>query len=107
MKYVFDLDGTICTQVTDGDYPQAQPIPAMVNAVRDLRAAGHYITIHTARGSETGIDWRDLTETQLAAWGVPYDRLMLGKPFGEVYVDDRAMRPDEWLAAHHPAYSNA
>lgn len=89
MRYVFDLDGTICTQ--ERDYASAAPRPAMVERVRELHAEGHEITICTARGSGTGIDWRVETERQLDAWGVSYDTLVFGKPPADFYVDDRAV----------------
>lgn len=95
MRYVFDLDGTICTQ--ERNYAAARPRPAMVQRVRDLHAAGHTIIFATARGSETGIDWRATTEAQLAAWAVPYDRLEFGKPAGDIYVDDRALNARDAL----------
>lgn len=89
MRYVFDLDGTICTQ--ERSYDEARPIASVVEHVRRLHAEGHRIVIYTARGSETGIDWRDVTERQLEAWGVPFDLLMDGKPAGDFYIDDRAV----------------
>ena len=89
MRYCFDLDGTICTQ--EQNYHDARPIASMVDHVRRLHAEGHSIVIFTARGTETGMDWRSITEAQLAAWGVPYDRLMFGKPAADFYVDDRAV----------------
>lgn len=89
MKYCFDLDGTICTQETD--YAEARPIAATVDRIRALHAEGHTIIISTARGSETGIDWREVTGSQLEGWGVPYHRLAFGKPAADVYVDDRAL----------------
>jgi len=88
MRWVFDIDGTICSQ--EADYGDARPDEQMIALVRDLHAAGHEITLFTARGTETGIDWRAITEAQLTAWGVPYDRLLFGKPAADVYVDDRA-----------------
>jgi len=31
MKYIVDIDGTICTKVTDGDYNKAEPIRKRIN----------------------------------------------------------------------------
>ena len=89
-----DIDGTLATQ-RPGDYENAEPIPHMVAWVRARHAEGHEITIHTARGTETGTDWRKTTEEQLREWGVPYSRLLFGKPAADLYVDDRAKRPEE------------
>ncbi len=94
MKLCVDIDGTICA-TPDGNYPAAEPIPDMVLRIRELHAEGHEIILHTARGTETGTDWRVLTEHQMAEWGVPYSRLIFGKPYADVYVDDKALRPNE------------
>jgi hypothetical protein len=96
--YCFDLDGTLCTD-THGDYALAEPLPEMVAEVNRLKAAGHHILIFTARGSGTGIDWRQVTEDQLAQWGVLHDRLILGKPPADVYVDDKSVNVSEYRLA--------
>ena len=49
MVYVFDIDGTICTQV-NRDYAQALPIKSRIKAINKLYKEGHYIVFHTARG---------------------------------------------------------
>jgi hypothetical protein len=93
--YCFDLDGTLCTN-TEGEYEAARPQPWAVERVNTLRRAGHRVVIFTARGTTTGIDWRPETERQLADWGVEYDELILGKPYADVYVDDKALHADAW-----------
>jgi hypothetical protein len=90
-----DLDGTLCTN-TWGDYESALPFPWAVERVNALSLAGNRILIFTARGSTTGIDWRQTTESQLSAWGVRYDELILGKPQADIYVDDRTVHVDAW-----------
>lgn len=89
-RYCIDIDGTLCTN-TWGEYERAEPRQAMIDWVRRLHAAGHEIVLFTARGSTTGVDWRDLTTRQIAAWGVPFHDLRFGKPEADVYVDDRAV----------------
>lgn len=100
MRYCLDLDGTLCTVAKD--YAAARPIAAAVERVRTLHAEGHRITLWTARGTTTGIDWRDLTERQLAAWGVPYHELHFGKPEADLYIDDRALNAHGWAAPATP-----
>ncbi len=91
MTYVFDLDGTLCDTIGD-DYANARPVPHRIAEVNQLWVAGHRIVIDTARGSGSGIDWRELTERQLATWGVQYDLLRVGAKLpADVYVDDRAV----------------
>ena len=96
MIYCFDIDGTLCTN-TDGDYTRAEPFPEVIARVRALYEAGHQIVVHTARGSETGIDWKDATEYQLHSWGVRYHALYFGKPPADFYIDDRAVNIADWL----------
>jgi hypothetical protein len=98
MNYVFDIDGTICTD-TNGDYASAQPILDRVNIVNKLYREGHQIILFTARGmGSSGNDekkarkkWKILTEYQLKEWGVKYHHLFLGKPAGDIYIDDKGM----------------
>ncbi len=87
-KYCFDLDGTLCTN-TEGDYENAQPFPGRIKRVNELYESGYYILIFTARGYVTGIDWTMLTKNQLTMWGVKHNELILGKPFADIYIDDR------------------
>lgn len=93
--YCFDIDGTLCTK-TDGDYAQALPYPERISVVNALHAAGHTIKLFTARGSTTGLDWRDLTEQQMHRWGVQYHELILGKPEADIFIDDKAYNADLW-----------
>jgi len=95
-NYCFDLDGTLCTN-TEGEYESAIPFPERISKVNALYEEGSSILIYTARGTVTGIDWRPLTEKQLAEWGVKYHELRLGKPFADVYIDDRAMSDGDFF----------
>ena len=95
MIYCFDIDGTLCTR-TDGDYALAEPIWDRIAVVNALHAAGHVIKLFTARGSTTGIDWRDVTERQLLAWNVRYHVLIMGKPEADVFIDDKAFNTEHW-----------
>ena len=97
MIYCFDIDGTLCTN-TDGAYESAEPYPDLIAQVNALYDAGHRIILYTARGSTTGIDWRELTENQLSTWGGKYHELFLGKPHADVYVDDKAISLQQWLS---------
>lgn len=87
MKYVIDLDGTLCTQ--EKDYSNAKPIKNRIDKVNNLYNNGNMIIIFTARGSETDIDWSDITLEQLRRWGLKYHHLIFGKPSADVYIDDR------------------
>jgi len=95
MRYVVDIDGTICTQREKGDYENAEPLPERIEKINKLYDEGHTIWFFTARGSETGINWRELTEKQLKDWGVKYHRLLFGKPSADRYIDDKAVNANE------------
>ena len=98
MIYVFDLDGTLCTQTLTGDYRKAQPIWERIDAVNRLYDDGHTIIIDTARGSVTGVDWHSRTIRQLGSWNLQYHRLITGaKPFGNVYVDDKGTNSEDFF----------
>ncbi len=93
--YVFDIDGTICTN-TYGEYENAEPYPINIKKINSLYSGGNYIKYFTARGSGTGIDWYQFTEKQLASWGAKYHELILGKPEGDIYVDDKGINSLLW-----------
>ncbi len=94
--YCFDIDGTICTN-TDGAYEEAQPYSERIEKLNQLYDAGNEIIIFTARGSKTGINWAELTKKQLELWGVKYHELIFGKPYADVFIDDRAVNDKDWF----------
>lgn len=94
--FVFDIDGTICTD-TKGEYELAQPFKERIDFINNLYRQGNIIKYFTARGSTTNIDWRDLTSQQLKNWGALYHELILGKPFGDIYIDDKAYNCNDWI----------
>jgi len=95
MIYCFDIDGTLCTN-TEGDYANAEPFYEVIAEVNRLFNEGHQILLYTARGSTTGIVWRELTERQMKEWGVNYHALYLGKPTADIYIDDKGMDFADW-----------
>lgn len=89
MKYIIDIDGTICT-VTNGDYPNAEPYISRISHFNMLYDAGNEIHYWTARGANTGKDWEELTIKQLNDWGVKYTTANTGKPAYDIWIDDKA-----------------
>ena len=88
--YCFDIDDTICKTIGT-NYLDAKPIEKRIARINHLFKEGHTIKLFTARGSETGIDWRELTEIQLTNWGLKYTELIFGKPAADFYIDDKAI----------------
>ena len=105
-KYVVDIDGTICTSVTNGDYSSALPIYDRIDKINKLYDEGNYIVYLTARGMgryNNNADlakarFYDITELQLRLWGCKYHELFLGKPSGDFYIDDKGINSDEFFA---------
>jgi len=100
MVYVFDIDGTICTKTVNFDYDRSEPIIERINKINQLYKDGEIIILLTARGmgrfnndaEKAKEKFYDMTATQLKKWGVKYHQLFLGKPAGDVYVDDKAIK---------------
>lgn len=106
---VFDIDGTICPlKGEDQSYDALEPHPEMIERLKEYRAEGFYIILSTSRNMNTHSGNMGLliakTAKLLLAWldrhEIPYDELHVGKPWpgrGGFYVDDKAIRPDEFL----------
>jgi len=100
MKYVVDIDGTICTN-TFGAYEKAEPFVERIKIINDLHDQGHEIWYFTARGmsknpppSKACAEWYSFTKKQLDQWGCKYDHLYMGKPSADYYIDDKAIQSD-------------
>jgi hypothetical protein len=93
MTYAVDIDNTICITIC-GDYPNAKPITERINLVNNLYKKGHTIIYWTARGSESKIDWSDLTRQQLELWGCLYHSVVMGKLSYDLLIDDKAINSE-------------
>jgi hypothetical protein len=95
MIYIVDIDNTICATGKDHlgnqDYKNSTPIQDRIDYVNELWDQGHVINYWTARGSSSGIDWLDLTRSQLDKWGCKYHTVKCGKPSYDVWIDDKAI----------------
>ena len=84
------------------------PLPRSLPELREYREGGFYVILTTSRNMNTynanlGLITAN-TAKQLMNWldrhGIPYDELHVGKPWpgrGSFYVDDKAVRPAEFL----------
>lgn len=100
MIYCIDIDGTICTQTPDSKgraYNEAEPFIDKIALVNKLYDEGNKIIFFTARGSSSGVDWREFTKEQLAKWGVKYHELRFGKPNADFFIDDKAVNVKDWM----------
>lgn len=99
MIYYVDIDETICYHADTNteqarDYSYAKPRPERIAKINGLFDEGHTVVYWTARGSGTGIDWKQVTESQLISWGAKYTSLQTGKPIFDVFIDDKAFNSE-------------
>lgn len=105
MKYVVDIDGTICSVVSNGNYESAVPIKHRIEKINKLYDEGHYITYLTARGMGrynndiklAKARFYDITKMQLRLWGCKYHELFLGKPSADFYIDDKGINTNDFF----------
>jgi len=108
-RLVFDLDGVLTIDDSSRSYADREPNLPVIDKLRDYRARGFEIVICSARNMRTHagqigkinaqtlpviLDW-------LGRHDIPFDEIHVGKPWcGDegFYVDDRAVRPSEFVA---------
>ena len=96
MIYAFDIDGTICTHEY-GDYEKSKPYYNVIEKINELYFSDKYIILFfTARGTNSGRDLYEFTKNQLESWDVKFHKLILGKPYFDLLIDDRAISNKEW-----------
>ena len=92
-----DVDETICRSPESRNYEEAVPIIDHISKVNELYDSGNTIVYWTARGTMTGIDWREITEKQFKKWGVKYHKLKFGKPAYDLFIDDKNINTDRFF----------
>ena len=109
MSFIFDIDGTICPiKKKDEQYADLVPYPEMVGKIRDYKAQGAKIILFTSRNMNSyqgnigmiNANTAKIILAWLEKWEIPYDEIIYGKPWPGhrgFYVDDRTVRPDEFL----------
>ncbi|WP_338871040.1 HAD hydrolase family protein [Spirosoma sp. SC4-14] len=92
MQLIIDLDGTICTEEKTYSRSMAKLLDGARENVNRLYDEGHTIIIYSAR---TWMEY-EMTTHWLQQNGVKYHQLILGKPIGDFWIDDRAIGFDNW-----------
>lgn len=92
-----DIDETICKTPETRDYSQATPMLDNINKINILYDNGNTIVYWTARGTGSGIDWREVTEKQFKEWEVKYHDLKFGKPIYDLFIDDKNIEAKEFF----------
>jgi hypothetical protein len=96
MKYMVDIDGTIC-YTNNSKYENSEPDFERIAHFNSLYDKGHEIHYWTARGANSGFDWKKLTIRQLNEWGVKYTTLQFGKPHYDIWIDDKAQNDKHYF----------
>tara|TARA_R110002074_G_scaffold6895_4_gene30555 strand:+ start:52 stop:360 length:309 start_codon:yes stop_codon:yes gene_type:complete len=92
-----DIDETICESPPSREYEEAVPHSDRITKINSLYDEGNTIVYWTARGTGSGIDWRETTEKQFKEWGVKYHDLMFGKPIYDLFIDDKNINTDNFF----------
>lgn len=106
---VFDIDGTLCPiKSKDEKYEELIPYTNMIEKLRYYKENGAKIVLFTSRNMNSfqgnlGIINKKTAKILLEwldKWDIPYDEIIYGKPWPGhkgFYIDDRTVRPDEFL----------
>ena len=78
------------------DYTHSAPIIENIKKANALYDLGHTIIYWTARGTVSGKDWKDITEQQFKNWGVKYHEIKFGKPYYDLFIDDKNLNSKNW-----------
>lgn len=109
LTFVFDIDGTICPiKKKTQEYIDLVPYQEIVKKIREYKEGGAKITLFTSRNMNSyngnigmiNANTAKVMLEWLEKWDIPYDEIIYGKPWPGhrgFYVDDRSIRPDEFL----------
>lgn len=105
LTYVIDVDGTLSYWNDDRDYINFKPRQEVIDKINKLYEDGHTIIINTARGMNSLNGDMDKIREEvypvLSEWlknnGVKYHKLIMNKPWGHFYVDDRNLSIEDFL----------
>ncbi|NLG05301.1 MAG: capsular biosynthesis protein [Clostridia bacterium] len=109
LSFIFDIDGTLCPiKKKDERYEDLVPYGEMIDKLREYREQGAKIILFTSRNMNSyqgnigliNANTAKIVLAWLEKWDIPYDEIIYGKPWPGhqgFYVDDRTIRPDEFL----------
>lgn len=92
MRIIIDLDGTICDEKNFFQRPLAKIKKGAKKFINNLKKKNFTIIIYSARS------WNEyeMTRNWLVKNKIKYDQLVLGKPVGDLWIDDRAINFKDW-----------
>jgi uncharacterized HAD superfamily protein len=101
LTIAIDVDGTVAdgknfdfckVDKNPRELLKVKPIKGAVEAVKKLYKQGHQIVFHTSRNKKC----KKITQEWLDLHGFPYHHIEMEKFVSHVYLDDRAIRVDNW-----------
>lgn len=107
---VIDIDGTLCPiKKKEERYIDLIPYKNMVDKLIEYHNAGVKIILFSSRNMNSyngnlGLINKNtaiVLHEWLEKWNIPYDEILFGKPWPGhhgFYVDDRSVRPDEFIS---------
>lgn len=109
LTFCFDIDGTLCPiKKKEEEYIDLVPYREMLDKLREYKEGGAKIVLFTSRNMNSyngnigliNANTAKVLLKWLEKWEIPYDEIIYGKPWPGhkgFYVDDRTVRPDEFL----------
>ena len=109
LTFCFDIDGTLCPiKKKEDEYIDLVPYKEMIDKLREYKEGGAKIVLFTSRNMNSyngnigliNANTAKVLLKWLDKWDIPYDEIIYGKPWPGhhgFYVDDRTIRPDEFL----------
>ena len=115
-RLIFDLDETLCNTI-EGDYKNSIPNIEVIDKLREYKRRGFEIAIYTSRNMRTyngsvgkiNANTLPIVIEWLGKHDIPYDEIYIAKPWcghDGFYVDDKAIRPDEFLRLSYEEISS-
>lgn len=116
LTFVFDIDGTICPiKKKDEKYEDLVPYKEIVEKMREYHDNGARIVLYTSRNMNSfdgdigkiNVVTAPILLAWLKKWDIPFDEIVYGKVWpghNGYYVDDRAIRPDEFVKLSEEDY---
>ena len=97
-KICVDIDGVICL-TKKNFYKSSKANYKVIKIINKLYDEGHYILIYTSRFMGRNNDNISLakkegykfTKNQLKAWGLKFNKLLMGKPSYDIIIDDKSL----------------
>lgn len=109
MTFIIDIDGTLCPiKEKEEKYEDLVPYKKMIEKMKAYKEQGATIILFTSRNMNSyegkigliNANTAKILLPWLDKWEIPYDEIIYGKPWPGnkgFYIDDRSVRPDEFL----------